>query len=83
MYCCYIKYFFTVTECVAGFYGTSCSSQCGQCLNDPCNHVDGSCTGGCEAGYTGDKCDQRKYSYSYDFSKGKQKFLLIAVSTQT
>ncbi|KAK7485109.1 hypothetical protein BaRGS_00023649 [Batillaria attramentaria] len=31
------------TECEAGSYGDDCSTECGACSNDLCNHINGSC----------------------------------------
>ena len=36
-----------------------CKELCGNCSNgDPCHHVDGTCTNGCDTGIYGDKCDK-------------------------
>lgn len=48
--------------CKAGFYGINCSNLCsGHCENnDPCDHVNGVCPGGCRDGYTGVRCNSCK-----------------------
>uniref|UniRef100_K1PKS9 protein-tyrosine-phosphatase n=1 Tax=Magallana gigas TaxID=29159 RepID=K1PKS9_MAGGI len=49
------------SECVDNKYGLECDSTCGKCLNSvKCNHVNGNCSNGCDAGVYGDKCDQAK-----------------------
>ena len=48
-------------ECGPGKYGGGCGQTCSvHCsgTGDPCDHITGHCTNGCDAGYTGDKCDQ-------------------------
>lgn len=38
-------------------FGEGCAKRCGHCRNDThCNHVNGSCLNGCEAGYKGNHC---------------------------
>lgn len=52
-----------ISECEARKYGINCSKNCGNCHNQSkCHNVDGSCSGGCSAGYTGSLCTERKYS---------------------
>ncbi|XP_078328732.1 uncharacterized protein LOC111112398 [Crassostrea virginica] len=53
-------------ECPLGTYGENCQSLCGSCLmQNQCSHIDGVCSGGCAAGYTGNlcktKCKNSKY----------------------
>lgn len=64
-------------ECIAGFYGDECSSDCGHCLNNTaCHHVTGTCVNGCEPGYKAPNCSigimqlkiQRIYCFSYNKS---------------
>lgn len=47
------------TKCREGWYGLNCSEQCTKNCRDvvTCNHVTGLCDGGCDAGWTGVKCD--------------------------
>ncbi|GFR94353.1 multiple epidermal growth factor-like domains 10, partial [Elysia marginata] len=48
-------------ECPPGRYGPSCSESCSvSCdgLLKECNHIDGTCTHGCSAGYENPKCDK-------------------------
>jgi len=48
------------SDCLKGTYGQDCEGQCGQCKEDECNHIDGSCESGCLDGYQGDICVQSK-----------------------
>ena len=44
-------------ECSYGKYGVGCEMSCGHCTNKGlCHHVNGTCLGGCEQGYTGGFC---------------------------
>lgn len=48
------------SACKKGLYGRLCREQCSQnCLggNEKCNHVDGTCSDGCVAGWEGKRCD--------------------------
>ncbi|WAR23992.1 TENX-like protein, partial [Mya arenaria] len=47
-------------QCVSGKYGqyTSCSDNCGHCLDGICDIRDGTCKGACHNTYHGDKCNQ-------------------------
>ena len=49
-----------IIECSDGSYGQDCSGSCGSCAggNAACNHVDGTCAGGCGPGWTTGLCDQ-------------------------
>lgn len=43
------------TECLNGFYGDNCASEC-PCIHfESCDHVSGACT--CSAGWEGAHCD--------------------------
>lgn len=54
---CFNLYDNRVTACQNNTYGTECSEFCGHCLNEQqCNHVNGTCHNGCEAGYHSDSC---------------------------
>lgn len=47
--------------CDAAWYGAGCKFQCGHCIGeDSCHHVNGSCLLGCQKGFTGDLCFNRK-----------------------
>ncbi|GFN78794.1 Zinc finger protein [Plakobranchus ocellatus] len=49
------------SECSDGRYGSGCSQTCSvNCAGqgNPCDHVDGRCTQGCDPGYQGSKCEQ-------------------------
>ena len=50
------------TGCLSGFYGNMCGQSCsGHCLNNSvCDHIDGTCRDGCEAGYVGKLCNTCK-----------------------
>ncbi|GFO40161.1 receptor-type tyrosine-protein phosphatase kappa [Plakobranchus ocellatus] len=48
-------------NCPRGRYGPGCSLFCNaNCAGqgDPCHHVDGTCTQGCDPGYQGSHCEQ-------------------------
>lgn len=48
--------------CNATWYGAGCKFQCGHCFGeDKCHHVNGSCLLGCQEGFTGDLCLNRKW----------------------
>lgn len=51
---------FTSLACTEGKYGQrclkNCSGQCGGDNPDKCNPINGSCTEGCQAGWTGLEC---------------------------
>lgn len=52
---------FHSTACQNNMYGAGCSEKCGHCLNgEHCNHVNGTCHSGCEAGYHGIRCKRGK-----------------------
>lgn len=39
-------------------YGQDCSLRCGNCSNgETCQHVNGSCLHGCDAGVSGEQCN--------------------------
>lgn len=51
MYLLFMLILFEI-ECIVGFYGDECSSDCGYCLNNMvCYYVIGICVNGCEFGY--------------------------------
>ncbi|CAI9733295.1 receptor-type tyrosine-protein phosphatase T-like isoform X8 [Octopus vulgaris] len=43
-------------ECSSGYFGRNCTKKC-HC-HATCNHINGSCSGLCEAGYTGYNCQE-------------------------
>ena len=49
-------------DCPPGYYGYACNKACsGHCLNNTvCDHITGTCTDGCLAGYVGKLCDDGK-----------------------
>ena len=47
-----------MAECVDHFYDDSCSSPCGNCLNEKaCDKRNGACSNGCKAHFKGPTCD--------------------------
>lgn len=57
---------FEVFECDIGYFGDSCGAVCGHCIDrTPCSSVDGTCTSGCSAGYTGHQCNKECASGNY------------------
>ena len=53
-----------LSGCSNNTHGPSCTSVCGHCINGAvCSHVDGSCEGGCDAGWTGEACVTSKSHY--------------------
>lgn len=53
---------FLKSECKGGHFGLNCRELCSDhCENsDPCDHVSGVCTGGCQDGYMGEYCNSCK-----------------------
>lgn len=44
-------------ECDNGTFGQDCKQACGNCLGEEqCDHVNGTCLNGCDAGYKGLEC---------------------------
>ena len=62
------------SECDAGKYGKecrqTCSDHCAEAGN-PCDHVTGECTYGCDPGYYTDTCILRKFNLFYGNSAAK------------
>ena len=53
----YQLYFINV-ECSTQYYGSNCSTPCGQCTGeDVCDNVTGLCPSGCKHNWNGTKCD--------------------------
>lgn len=54
-----VNFVFVLVECIIGFYGENCNSECGFCLNEflICYYVMGVCVGGCKFGYILLNCD--------------------------
>lgn len=53
-------------ECPSQRFGLDCKERCsGHCINnEPCDHVRGVCPSGCQDGYFGTLCtDRREYSF--------------------
>ena len=64
------------SECPPGYFGKMCKIACsGNCLNNnTCHHIDGTCSAGCQAGYTGKQCNACKifyFKFWYAFVKYK------------
>jgi hypothetical protein len=57
-------YFSTVLkECDNRKHGQDCQYDCGKCKSmKHCHHVSGACLSGCEPGFKGEKCVERKYT---------------------
>lgn len=54
----YLWFFLYPLECENG-YGLGCRETCGDCLDSKqCDHINGSCENGCEAGFKGDRCKE-------------------------
>lgn len=49
-------------ECPLGYFGKDCTEHCsGHCIKgEPCDHISGECTNGCQDGYTGVRCSDCK-----------------------
>lgn len=49
---------FLYAECDLGYFGLMCKDECSPHCWDPlsCNHVTGSCDGGCKDGWIGSRC---------------------------
>ena len=45
-------------------FGNNCEKDC-HCLDQECGRVSGHCASGCQAGWTGDDCQQSKAIYTY------------------
>lgn len=61
-----------IVECDGNKYGQDCRQTCGNCTDgEQCDHVNGICKNGCDAGMMGDTCDQCKhitrFQFIYDF----------------
>lgn len=67
-YACGIRNnFFFYKECQPGHYGLDCMDNCiGHCLNNqPCDHISGVCSSGCQDGYTGPLCTDGKKHFFF------------------
>ena len=54
------------TDCHYGTFGNKCENNC-HCLDQAtCDKLSGHCASGCQAGWTGDDCQQSKAIYTYD-----------------
>jgi hypothetical protein len=50
-----------LSACRSGWFGAECRETCSTtCKNSACTHTNGSCIGGCKAGYQGNMCERRK-----------------------
>lgn len=51
-----------ISECDDFRFGKNCGRQCGHCYNNSsCHHINGTCVDGCDRGYQGTECMQRKH----------------------
>lgn len=58
---CMMYTFFENLACLNDAYGDDCEYTCGHCFNNAsCDTRDGTCLNGCEKGYRGSDCKQRK-----------------------
>lgn len=52
-----------IVACPKGTFGQNCLKTCGNCLhNTTCNHENGTCPNGCDAGFKGQYCSTRRFS---------------------
>lgn len=54
-------YIYTVIECVPPSFGPDCLHICNCLGNDTCDRVNGTCPGGCAAGWHGASCNLGTY----------------------
>lgn len=60
-------------------YGQDCSLRCGNCSDgETCQHVNGSCLHGCDAGVSGEQCNDGNNIKTF-FKKKQQLFLTVIV----
>ena len=54
------------SDCPSGFYGYRCKNVCSEkCLiYADCDHIDGTCSDGCQAGYIGKLCNNCKIMHT-------------------
>jgi len=51
-----------LTGCPVGLYGSECTEMCSaNCKTQPCEPAAGMCIGGCQPGFTGDRCTEGLY----------------------
>lgn len=53
---------FVLIECPPGYFGKGCRERCsGHCIRDePCDHINGECSNGCQDGYIWSRCSECK-----------------------
>lgn len=53
---------FVLIECPPGYFGKGCRERCsGHCIRDePCDHINGECSNGCQDGYIWARCSECK-----------------------
>lgn len=63
------KLCFIHSVCSIGYYGMGCRGKCSAyCVNnEPCDHVSGECSNGCQDGYIGIYCNSCKKLITSDF----------------
>ena len=66
---CSRQEFIFSSACPNGTYGVRCSQNCSVTCGGPdslCHHVDGNCSSGCDAGFTGEHCNQSRIDRMID-----------------
>lgn len=56
------------SACPEGSFGRDCLEECGRCVNNTCDHVNGSCIGPCQDGWEGGRCLLAKGKSQYTFN---------------
>lgn len=52
--------------CPKGTFGQNCRKTCGNCLhNTTCNHENGTCPNGCDAGFKGQYCSTCEFENTW------------------
>lgn len=59
---------FFQSACPEGSFGRDCLEKCGRCVNNTCNHVNGSCSGPCQDRWEGERCLMAKGKPQYTFN---------------
>ena len=57
-----------LTACANGTFGTNCTEDCGNCLDEEfCNFETGTCPSGCAPGWTGEFCKDGRLKLFFIF----------------
>lgn len=51
----------SIVECLPKTFGLNCLQSCGNCFNDSCSAVNGTCLQGCASGYSDSLCKTCMY----------------------